>query len=150
MLREAIEHHGCPEMILVDRGKQFKAKGFLDICQALQIQVRYCGARHPQTKGKIERFFRTLRKEYIRVHTFVNLTQANEHLQTYLRNYNYVFTHDSLGDRTLTVAFWTGTVGNCLRLSTGSCIFVSDACVARSNLMAASCWISNATSSAQT
>jgi len=85
VLQEAIGHHGCPEMMLVDRGKQFKAKGFLDVCQALQIQVRYCGARHPQTKGKIERFFRTLRKEYIRMHTFLNLAQANGHLQAYLK-----------------------------------------------------------------
>jgi len=100
VLREGIEHHGCPEMMLVDRGKQFKAKRFLDVCQALQIKVRYCEAGHPQTKGKIERFFRTLRKEYIRMHTFLNLAQANGHLQAYLKNYNYLFTHSSLGDQT--------------------------------------------------
>lgn len=99
VLREAGEQHGIPEMLLVDNGKQFKSKRFRDVCQALGIEVRYSGAYHPQTKGKLERFFRTLRKEYLRVSPFENLQKANHRLQEYLRTYNYVFTHAGIGDR---------------------------------------------------
>jgi len=100
VFREAVEYYGLPEMVLVDNGKQFKSKRFRDVCHALDIQVRYSGAYHPQTKGKIERFFRTLRKEYVRVTMFRSLQQVNQDLQKYLKRYNYVFTHAGIGDKT--------------------------------------------------
>lgn len=98
VFREAVEQHGIPEMLLVDNGKQFKSKRFRDVCEVLDIEIRHSGAYHPQTKGKIERFFRTLRKEHLQVYPFENLKKANQRLQEYLRTYTYVFTHAGIGD----------------------------------------------------
>ena len=70
VLKEAIDDYGRPESILTDRGTQFytsvgekKAKGVSKFEMFLaENEIRHIVGRvnHPQTKGKIERFFGTL------------------------------------------------------------------------------------------
>ncbi|MGH9919711.1 MAG: DDE-type integrase/transposase/recombinase [Nitrososphaerales archaeon] len=71
VLKEAIRKHGKPASILTDRGIQFyateseeKAKGSTVFERYLvENEIRHILARvsHPQTNGKVERFFKTVK-----------------------------------------------------------------------------------------
>lgn len=73
VLREAIQKYGKPTKILSDRGSQFyateaeeKTKGVMLFERFLVekgIGQRLSRVRHPQTNGKVERFFRTVQDE---------------------------------------------------------------------------------------
>jgi len=67
VLEQAIAKYGCPEEILTDRGSQFyasegerKEKGVSQFEQCLAdhgIKHILCRVNHPQTNGKLERFY---------------------------------------------------------------------------------------------
>ncbi len=53
--------YGMPDVIVVDNGQEFHSRNFVMACRSLGISIDYAPPRNPQKKGKIERFFRTLR-----------------------------------------------------------------------------------------
>jgi putative transposase len=67
ILKQAIAKHGCPHEILTDRGSQFyanegerKEKGisqFEAFLAEKRIKHLLCRVNHPQTNGKLERFY---------------------------------------------------------------------------------------------
>ena len=61
-LKRAILKHGRPARILVDNGKVYSCKSFTLACSQLGIQKIHSAPYHPQSKGKVERFFRHLRE----------------------------------------------------------------------------------------
>ena len=75
VLKEAISSHGKPASVLTDRGSQFYASPKEDAAQgesqfqkelrALDIRHILAGVNHPQTNGKLERFFHTLETEMV-------------------------------------------------------------------------------------
>lgn len=62
VLRESVENHGLPEAMLTDNGKQFVAKLYNDFLDKKGIKHRRTRPYNPQCNGKIERWFRTLKK----------------------------------------------------------------------------------------
>ena len=73
MLKEAIRKHGKPASVLTDRGIQFYANESEEREKGATVFERYLveeGIRqvlsrvmHPQTNGKVERFFRTVKEK---------------------------------------------------------------------------------------
>lgn len=57
--------HGIPNLIAVDNGMDLHSEAFERSCQELGIQMLYCPAAHPEAKGSVERFFRTLNQGLI-------------------------------------------------------------------------------------
>ena len=57
--------YGVPETILVDNGPEFYSKDFEDACLQLGIVIQYHPPKHPNYKGMIERFFRTLNQKLL-------------------------------------------------------------------------------------
>lgn len=57
--------YGVPETILVDNGAEFYSKDFEDACLQLGIVIQYHPPKHPNYKGAIERFFRTLNQKLL-------------------------------------------------------------------------------------
>ena len=55
LLRHVWKHHGLPSTIVSDRGPQFIAQVWKDICAKLQIQTKLSTAFHPETDGQTER-----------------------------------------------------------------------------------------------
>ncbi|MEK5207409.1 Mu transposase C-terminal domain-containing protein [Psychrobacillus sp. FSL H8-0510] len=51
--------YGLPELLVTDRGKEFKSKHLYDACFQLDIQLDHNPPRKPWYKGSIERHFRT-------------------------------------------------------------------------------------------
>jgi transposase InsO family protein len=63
--KKALLKRGLPQIIYVDNGKIFSARRFDAVCAALGIRKIHCEPYSPQGKGKIERFFRTVREDFL-------------------------------------------------------------------------------------
>jgi transposase InsO family protein len=100
----ALEKHGVPEEILTDNGKVFTNRFgltptevlFDKICRDNGIQHRLTAPASPTTTGKIERFHRTLRDEFLRERTFSSLERAQAELDEWIDDYNVRRPHQSL------------------------------------------------------
>ena len=64
-LTRAILKYGLPSRILVDNGKVYSGKSFTLACSQLGIHKIHSAPYHPQSKGKQERVFRTLRDQLL-------------------------------------------------------------------------------------
>jgi len=89
----AIQKYGKPEMILSDQGTQFTpARGILGPftrwCEEQGIKHILGRIHHPQTNGKIERWFGTYKLEY---------QPQRWTLDEYIRIYNYERLHQGIG-----------------------------------------------------
>jgi transposase InsO family protein len=101
----ALERHGVPEEVLTDNGKVFTNRFALrptevlfdKICRENGIVHRLTAPRSPTTTGKIERFHRTLRTEFLRGRVFSTLEIAQKELDSWVADYNTERPHRSLG-----------------------------------------------------
>ncbi len=64
-LRSGLMSRGVPEQILVDRGSAFVSSQLLRACAVLGVRLIHASPRAATTKGKIERFFRTVRDQFL-------------------------------------------------------------------------------------
>jgi hypothetical protein len=93
---EAIGRHGVPQEILTDNGKVFTGRFgpkdtevlFDRICRENGIDHLLTAPRRPTTTGKIERFHRTLRQEFLTGRVFDDLRCAQDALDRWVRSYN--------------------------------------------------------------
>src|SRR5881398_1295404 len=58
--KEIICRHGCPRVILSDRGTHFRNEIVDGLCEKFEIKHKLSSPYHPQTNGLVERFNRTL------------------------------------------------------------------------------------------
>jgi transposase InsO family protein len=101
----AFYEYGLPESVLSDNGGQFAGfqggyTGFerwLMECDVLPIHGR---AYHPQTQGKIERFHRTMKNEFLRHHQFKNIEELRFLVERWRVKYNEDRPHLALNSRT--------------------------------------------------
>ena len=64
-LRSALMARGVPDAVLVDRGSAFVSSQLLRACAVLGVRLVHASPRAATTKGKIERFFRTVRDQFL-------------------------------------------------------------------------------------
>lgn len=88
----AIKRYGKPEHILTDNGVQFHINGpFEEFCKAQGIKHILGRVHHPQTNGKIERWFGTYKLEF---------KQADDNLTTFVKYYNEDRIHQGINYKT--------------------------------------------------
>jgi hypothetical protein len=104
-LRAALGTYGVPEQILTDNGKVFTGRFhhppvevlFDAICREHGIEHLLTQPRSPTTTGKIERFHRSLRAEFLNNKpAFTNLKTAQQALDEWVAYYNTARPHQSL------------------------------------------------------
>ena len=103
---QALERYGVPEEILTDNGKVFTNRFgmrptevlFDKICRENGITHRLTAPSSPTTTGKIERFHRTLREDFLGGQIFATLRVAQKELDTWVLEYNTERRHQSLGE----------------------------------------------------
>jgi transposase InsO family protein len=105
----ALGQHGAPNEILTDNGKVFTARFgsgpgpvlFDRICHNFGIKHRLTAPYSPTTTGKVERFHRTYRDEFLVDHDrrHATIDEAQAALDTWVVKYNTERPHQSLGDR---------------------------------------------------
>ncbi len=113
---QALEHHAVPEEILTDNGKVFTARFGLKptevlfdrICHDNGIKHRLTAPASPTTTGKVERFHRTYRQEFLAGQILPSLRLAQKALDTWVEEYNTERPHQSLGMLTPAERFSVG------------------------------------------
>jgi transposase InsO family protein len=101
---QALERHGVPDEILTDNGKVFTNRFglkptevlFDKICRENGITHRLTAPASPTTTGKVERFHRTYRTEFLCGQIFASLEVAQKELDNWVEDYNTERPHRSL------------------------------------------------------
>lgn len=57
---------GIATIIYVDNGKDYRSNHISDVCRHFRIELKHHEPHNPRSKGKVERFFRTLEEQLIR------------------------------------------------------------------------------------
>jgi putative transposase len=84
-LRAGLMSRGVPEGILVDRGSAFVSSQLLRACAVLGVKLVHASPRAATTKGKIERFWRTMRDQFlVEIDDGVELAELNRLFSTWL------------------------------------------------------------------
>jgi putative transposase len=84
-LRAGLMGRGVPEAILVDRGSAFVSSQLLRACAVLGVRLIHASPRAAATKGKIERFFRTVRDQFlVEIDDGVELPELNRLFSAWL------------------------------------------------------------------
>lgn len=65
VLKQAVLKRGLPIKLVVDNGAAYRAGSLQGICARLGIHLVYCRPYAPEGKGKIERWHRTLRAQFL-------------------------------------------------------------------------------------
>lgn len=108
-LQWALRTHGVPDQILTDNGKVFTNRFgqgpgpvlFDRICANNGIRHLLTAPYSPTTTGKVERFHRTIRGDFLVDHDWVHATieELQSALDEWVAEYNTERPHQSLGDR---------------------------------------------------
>lgn len=100
-LEAGVASHGAPREVLTDRGPQYVTwrgvSAFTKLCERRGIKQIKSRPRHPQTLGKIERFWKTLWEECLKEAVFRNLVEARTRVGHYVDHYNFQRTHQGIG-----------------------------------------------------
>jgi transposase InsO family protein len=100
VLRAALASYGTPEEVLTDNGSQYvtwrgKSAFTKELAQRGIRQV-VARPRHPQTLGKIERFWGTLWRECVERAVFLDLGDARQRIGLFIDHYNFQRPHQGI------------------------------------------------------
>ena len=110
-LLAALRRHGIPEQIFTDNGKVFTGRFgpagssaevlFDRVCAENGIRHLLTAPRSPTTTGKVERWHKTIRAEFLRVHDrrHATLEELQAALDVWVEEYNTLRPHQALGMR---------------------------------------------------
>lgn len=98
-LRQALLRCGVPERFYSDNGAAFRSRILHQIGARLGIAMPHTPAYQPQGRGKIERFFRTVRERFLARNTARTLDQLNRDVQEWVAEYHQA-PHDGIGGET--------------------------------------------------
>ncbi len=87
-LQWALHKGRVPRQIYLDNGKQFVAKDFKKEAKKYSIKLIFGQPYHPQGRGKIESYHKTLHRELISLKKFKSLTHFKKELWKFDTKYN--------------------------------------------------------------
>lgn len=100
-LERGIAEYGTPQEVLTDNGRQYTSwRGETSFEQLLRRQgIRHIRSRpqHPQTLGKVERFWKTLWEEHLVKTVFADFDDLERRFGLWVRYYNFQRPHQALG-----------------------------------------------------
>jgi len=105
-LEAALVAHGAPEAVLTDNGKVFTARfgpgpgpvRFDRICTNNGVTHLLTAPRSPTTTGKVERWHKTLRREFLTGKAFASIEDAQTQLDAWVWHYNHERPHQAIGN----------------------------------------------------
>lgn len=104
LLKKACGDYTFPKEILTDGGRQFVSwtgkNQFGSYLRNHSIKHTVCRPHHPQTNGKMERFWRTLRQEFFDKAKLNSFDELCVQLQLYVKYYNFQRPHQGIGGMT--------------------------------------------------
>lgn len=103
VLEQAVRRRGIPKRLYVDNGSAFRSKQLAIVCAKLGIALIHAKPYKPQGKGKMERWFRTARMQFLALLTpaeLVSLDTMNRALAAWIEGEYHHAPHRGLGDET--------------------------------------------------
>ena len=106
-LAAAMRAWGVPDQVLTDNAKVFTGRFgpratsevlFDRICRENGIRHLLTAPRSPTTTGKVERFHKTLRGEFLTGKVFESIADAQTQIDGWVRHYNFQRRHQGIGD----------------------------------------------------
>ena len=98
--RTAVGEFGPPKELLTDNGRQYTSWRGTTRFEAELRKDRVAHFKsqphHPQTLGKIERFWKTIWEDFLERAQFDSLEQARERIRLWVKHYNHRRPHQSL------------------------------------------------------
>ena len=94
----ALEKRGLPRRLYVDNGSAFRSHTLKYACARLGIALLHTAPYTPEGKGKIERFFLTVRKQFLPLlPQTITLESLNEQLMHWIDSDYHQRVHSSTG-----------------------------------------------------
>ncbi|MBU0498729.1 MAG: DDE-type integrase/transposase/recombinase, partial [Gammaproteobacteria bacterium] len=100
LLQQAVLKRGLPKRLVVDNGAAYRAQTLQAVCARLGIHLIHCRPYAPEGKGKLERWHRTLRDQFLSEIDFsqgVTLEDANARLWAWIEAIYHRQPHGGLG-----------------------------------------------------
>lgn len=99
VLKQALLKRGLPKRFVIDNGSAYRANTLQSICARLNIRLIYCRPYEPEGKGKLERFHRTFREQFlteIDIQDFNSLDELNARLWVWIERIYHQTIHSAL------------------------------------------------------
>jgi transposase InsO family protein len=103
ILKQAVLKRGVPVKLIIDNGAAYRAASLQTICALLEIRLIYCRPYEPEGKGKLERFHRTFRAQFlneINIDAVADIHELNARLWAWLEQEYHCRAHDGLQGKT--------------------------------------------------
>lgn len=103
VLKQAVLKRGMPFKLIIDNGPAYRSHTLQAICAILEIRLIYCRPYEPEGKGKLERFHRTFRDQFlneIQPDKLSGLRELNERLWAWLEHVYHRHLHAGLSGQT--------------------------------------------------
>jgi hypothetical protein len=94
-LEQALLIRGLPRKLYVDNGPAFRSKHLEHVTASLGIALIHSPPYKPQGRGKIERFFRTVRTQFLQGFKGSTLPELNETIELWLNEIYHQRKHSS-------------------------------------------------------
>ena len=98
VLKTAITRHGKPKILNFDNGSSYKNKQIQLLTARIGTTINYCAPYTPTSKAKIERWFKTMKDQWmslLNISDYDSIDQLRETLLMYVNKYNQTV-HSSL------------------------------------------------------
>ncbi len=101
LMVKALRQHGAPDAVYADNGPTYIGEALSTLCARLGIGLIHAQPYDPQARGKMERFWRTLREQCLDlVDNCTSLHEVQVRLLAWLDRHYHVTPHSSLMGRT--------------------------------------------------
>jgi putative transposase len=97
VLKQAIARHGKPEIINSDQGSQFTCELWTEYLDKEEIKISMDGKGRAIDNIFIERFWRTVKRDYVYLHPVDNGTDLFLGLKRFMDHYNNKKPHQGIG-----------------------------------------------------
>lgn len=96
VLEKTARKFGAPRRMLTDNGGQFFSEEFQQFTSVNNIRHIRTRPYHPQTNGKMERFFKSLKYELLNYFFLTSVRQLNVLVSEYITYYNHYRPHQGI------------------------------------------------------
>lgn len=96
-LEDALSKRGLPRKLYVDNGPAFRSRHLEYITASLNIALIHARPYKPQGKGKIERWFKTIRTSFLPGFKGERLSELNEAIELWISEHYHAEKHSATG-----------------------------------------------------
>jgi transposase InsO family protein len=101
VFRRAVSEYKSPAEMLTDNGRQYTSwRGVAQFEKEMhRMEIRHIRSQphHPQTQGKIERFWKTIKEEFFNRTLFEGFEDMQERTKLWIQYYNFKRPHQGIG-----------------------------------------------------